>query len=449
MIGLILGSQLRRNMVSGVVATIVNTAVMLVSYPLCLSYLGYEKYGVWLILTTVLTFVQMGGNLGIESAVTKLVAEEYGRRNIRGIESYLLMAMVILSTSGTVGFFIILFFKFQIVSLFNLTGDNAVLALHLLPYIGLLCIYMFNISALNTTLSGLGRMDLTNYVQLTGGIIFLCVTVLLLRAGLGVESLLIASAVLYLVIHILSIVLIRRILGMRILRVNNWNWQRLKKLLRFGTGMVGSSFLNMLISPFNKFILSNRVGVASIPIYELAYRGSMQARSLIEVGFRALMPEVSKLGAEMGEGASNRILNIYRRSMRLVLLGGVPLLITTMFVINYTPLFKIWLGSKFVDEMPKAFCIMLLGAVLGLIGVPAYHTLIGLSRVRHIVISHIIQSGMNVALVTGIVLSGLSLTITHVVWMTAISMGGSTVYLIWQKYRVMTSIQPRNFRSGL
>ena len=64
-------------MVSGPVTTVVNAVAMLIAYPV-LHFLGYEKYGVWLVLATVLTFAQLG-DLGIGSAVTKLVPECFRR----------------------------------------------------------------------------------------------------------------------------------------------------------------------------------------------------------------------------------------------------------------------------------------------------------------------------------------------------------------------------------
>ena len=66
MIRKLFSSQLRINMVSGVAATVVNLVVLAIAYPAHLYFLGYETYGVWLILATVLTFAQLS-NLGIIS----------------------------------------------------------------------------------------------------------------------------------------------------------------------------------------------------------------------------------------------------------------------------------------------------------------------------------------------------------------------------------------------
>ena len=136
------GSQLRRNVSSGIIRAVGNFGIIALSYPLYLYYLGYESYGVWLILATVLTFAQMG-NLGISSAITKLVAEEYGRSDTKGMQSYVTVALAVLSTSGLLIFLVILFFKSQIIDLFGLSAENRAIGLWLLPYIGALSVYIF------------------------------------------------------------------------------------------------------------------------------------------------------------------------------------------------------------------------------------------------------------------------------------------------------------------
>ena len=60
MIRKLFSSQLRINMVSGVVTTVVNIVVLAIAYPVYLHFLGYEKYGVWLVLATILKFAQLG-----------------------------------------------------------------------------------------------------------------------------------------------------------------------------------------------------------------------------------------------------------------------------------------------------------------------------------------------------------------------------------------------------
>jgi O-antigen/teichoic acid export membrane protein len=142
MIKRLFSSQLRLNIASGVIATVINTVVMAVGYPIYLHYLGYEKYGLWLVLSVVLTFAQLG-NLGIGSAVTKLVAEEYGRGNVEAIQRYITTALVLLCLSGSVVLITILLFKGKIVATFKLSDANAQAVSSLVPYIAILSIYVF------------------------------------------------------------------------------------------------------------------------------------------------------------------------------------------------------------------------------------------------------------------------------------------------------------------
>ncbi|UCG58758.1 MAG: oligosaccharide flippase family protein, partial [Phycisphaerales bacterium] len=275
MIKRLFASQLRINMFSGVAAAIVNGIVLAVAYPIYLHFLGYEEYGVWLVLAAVLSFAQLG-NLGIGRAVMKLVAEEHGRGNVEGSQQYLMTAIAILVVTGMAVLAVILLFKSEIAGLFKLTGDNTRTVLWLLPYIGCLSIYVLVVQALNAAVSGVGRMDLANWTQSLGRIVAVTTASCLLYSGRGIESLLIGNTLSYALVHLVSMALLWRLAHMRLLRLRNLSRRCCGRLFRFGFGVFGGSLLNMFLSPFNKLMLSRYAGVSAIPVYEIAYNGSMQ-----------------------------------------------------------------------------------------------------------------------------------------------------------------------------
>ena len=137
MIKRLFSSQLLMNMLAGVAATVINAALLAIAYPVYLHFLGYETYGLWLILTTILSFAQLG-NLGINSAIIKLVAEEHGHKNTEAIRNYVTAALITLLFSGIVILILILLFQNQIISVFKLTYPNARIVSRLLPYIAFL-----------------------------------------------------------------------------------------------------------------------------------------------------------------------------------------------------------------------------------------------------------------------------------------------------------------------
>lgn len=389
-------TQLRINMASGVAVTVLNAAVLAVAYPIYLHFLGYEKYGVWLVLATVLSLAQLG-DLGISQAIMKLVAEEYGRGNIEGIGQYVTSALAILTAVGAVALVVVVALRTQIVGAFKLTGENAQMVSWLLPYIACLSMYVIVVHALNATLSGLGRMDLANCTQSAGRVAAVTTASALLYAGHGIESLLIGHIVSYVLIHVLSVVLIWRVAHIRLLRIRNLSRQRCKRLLRFGVGVCGGSLLNMLLSPFNKLMLSRYAGVSTIPVYEIAYNGSMQVRALIEAAFRAFMPEVGRISSEMSTYAVGRIQSLKRRGLHLVLFAGMPIYI--IFFSLADPLLKILLRQSFVDTIVLSFQIMLVATFINLLIVPPFYILLGMGRVREVFICRCIASFVNMIIV--------------------------------------------------
>ena len=378
MIKKLLSSQLRINMVSGVASHGVNIVVLAVSYPVYLHYLGYEKYGIWLALGAVLSLARLS-DVGMAQAVTKLVAEDLGKGSIQTVQQYVATTILVLSVAGGVTLTVILVFRSQIVLAFTFTGPNAEIAMWLLPYISLLSIYSVAVQVLVGTLGGLGRMDLSNYAETGRRIALILVAVPLLYFGQGLKSLLIAGAFSYFVKHLLSLFLIRRMVNFRLMKLGNISRYCFKRLLGVGIGLFGGSVVKMVGMPFNRFMLARYAGAESLPVFDIAWRGSMQICQVFGVGLRALMPEVSRTANEMSVKSFKRMRSIMRRTFGVVLATATPLFLGLFFLAE--PLLRVWLGKSFVDAIPPTFRIMLLATFISLLGVTAYHFLVGSGRI--------------------------------------------------------------------
>jgi O-antigen/teichoic acid export membrane protein len=428
-------SQLRINVASGVVTTAVNTGVLAVGYPLYLHFLGYEQYGLWLVLSVVLSLAQLG-NLGIGPAVTRLVAEDYGRGDREGIQHYVATALALLCLSGVLMLLVLLLCRGRIVAAFRLNEANARIVASLIPYIGLLSLYVFVVQVPNAVLAGLGRMDLANYVQTAGRIVGVGAAALLLCQGFGVVGLLLGNALSCLVMHVLSLVYVRRITRLHTWRRENLDPARCGRLLRIGANVFGASLIGMLGNPFNKLMLSRYAGVAAIPVYDIAYTGSMQVRYLLDAGLRALVPEVSRLGAARPADAQRRIAQVYHRSLRWALLLGIPLYAGVALC---SPLLlHLWLRDRCVDTLPDAFRIMLIGtSFVSLVGGLPYYVIMGCGKVRRLVVSNLIAAGCNCLLVTAYGSLTGHLSARSIGWCTAVSCVVSTAYLMDEVRRLL------------
>lgn len=421
-------------MVTGVVTHCINIAVLAVSYPVYLHFLGYERYGLWLALGIVLAFTRLG-ELGMAQAVTKLVAEEHGRGNTQVIQRHVATAIMIICIISGIILAVILIFKAQIISAFKFTEETSKFAIWLLPYIVVLSIYTLVVQVLTATLAGLGRMDLSNYIETGERIVLVSVAIPLLYLGHGLKSLLFATAFSHLAKHLLSLFLIRRTVAFRLLKFKNISKYCIKRLLHIGSGLSGGSIVRMVGIPFNKFMLARFAGVESLPVFDIAWRGAMQCRDLIGIALRALMPEVSRISGEMSINAIRRIQSLMRCAVHLILFGGVPLFVVLFLTGNV--LLKLWLRESFVHTLPPVFRIMLLGSFINLLSVPVYYFLMGLSKIRYVFMFPFITWSCNTVLVliACLYLHMFSPFIAGAC--LVISWTAATSYLIWSYRSVM------------
>ncbi len=436
MISKLFSSQLRRNMSTGMLAFGLNFILSFVALPVYLHFLGYERYGIWLVLTTVMSFAQLG-NFGIGSAVAKYVAEYYSKNDVKSIRSYVTTAVYSLAISGLLILVVILSFREQIVAAFKLSGDYSVLALQLLPYVGMLTIYVFIVKIVETTLSGLNRMDLASFFRFIGRGVGLSVSAFLLYRGMGVKSLLIAAFLSEMTSHLLFLYAIRALIPISFSRFRYVNKASFKHLVSFGAGVMGSSTLEMFVAPLNKLIISRFIGVGAIPVFDITYNVAMNIRGIAASGLGALTPEVSRLCA-LSDADAGRVPHIYRKTIKIILLVGIPAFLGVFLLA--TPLLQLWLQGRFNAALPSMLRIMLIAAFLNLYAIPSYYVLMGRGLTYKLFFFNIIKSGVNVLALSILLVTVSTLSISLVGWATVMGMACSTVYLVRQNQKVTMGI---------
>lgn len=425
----LVSSQLRRNIVVGTGAAALNASLSLVSYPIYLHFLGYHRYGVWLALSTVLTIAQLG-NLGINPAVSKLVAESHGAKDISSLRGCLTAAWIVVSVSGTVAVGLVIALKGQIIELFRLTGDDARLMSHLLPYIALFSAYIFIVELLNAALVGLGRTDLESYYRTISQSVAILFAAILLAYGWGVLSLLFGNALAYVGMHILGVVAVRRTIGARLLAGSHFNFIRLTNMLGFGGWVFTSSLLNMTLSPLNRILISRYIGIAALPVYEIAFSSSMRIRSILEGGIRAMMPEISRISATITRDTLLRAATLKRAGARVIITLGIP--IYAFLLLFASPLLKMWLGNRFQPEFPPVFRIMLLGSFFSLLCIPGYYILMGLGHAKNCFISSAFQWCASFLFIgLAFILTG-TISLVTISVSVAVGMLVCCAYILWQ-----------------
>lgn len=394
--------HLQKNIVSGMVLAGGNIVLHLVSYPIFLKWLGAEVFGLWSALSIVLAF-SVVGRLGIDNAITKYVAAEYGKGDIAGVKRYLSNAFLLLLLSGVVVLTAAFLLRNSIIQTLGITKTHGTIARTLVPSMAALSVFIYFVQALNGALKGLGRVDLANYYFLLGRAVSIAAALLLFMLGLGIWGLFWAMVVCYILMLVMTVLSLTRRIGFCLVSAQALEIASMKELCRFGGTMTASSLVSMFLVPFNKAMIARYIGLSEVAYFEIALRSVMQVRSFFETGIRAIMPEISKVTASHFD--TKRVRHILQKAYQVVFCLGLPCF-ALLFLLAPT-LFSLWLARMYATDIGVLFRILLIGYSVNLCSLPAYYYLMGLGKVKFCFLAHLIQGVLNGSIILLLVLLGI------------------------------------------
>jgi len=434
MLAKMLSSQLRRNAVSGVVTAGCNSTATFIVYPIYVSCLGLDVYGVWVLLATI-TQIAIFGDFGVSQATTKLVAEEYAKNNLAGVQRYITSSLMLLGLGGSLALVFLGLVSGILADSFGLSVEHAEIVRLYLPWVSAVALYIVLGNVCCSALSGIGRMDLANYIQSLGRCLGAATSAAFLLGGMGIVSLLIGVFFSSVLTHIGSVVVFRRISGVNLLRLEWPQRFYLKRILRYGGGVLSASLVTLALNPFNKILLCKFSGVASVPIYDIAFYSARQLKALAESALRSMVPEVSRLAATESKEFVHQIAHLNRRALRLVLMLSVPSYLLVLLLIK--PLLTLWVGPDLADPLAPVMSVMLLGSFVSLLSVPSYYTLLGVGRVRSILSASLVKIATNFAICLIILAFTRSVTPLSLAFAVLIALSATTLYLFFERRRFL------------
>jgi O-antigen/teichoic acid export membrane protein len=435
------GRKLTQNMIAGAAAAALNCVLTFLSYPVYLYFLGYAAYGKWMLASTFVALCQLG-SLGIAPAMSKLIAEEFGQSNRNGAQSYVELAFSLVIVLGMGVVALAFLFQRPILRYFDLNPGTAETVETLLPFVLIMTAYAFLTDVCAGVLVGLGRMDLSSAIQTATQVVAFGSSFLLLKHGFGVVSLAIGTVASFVVMHILMTVAVWRVGSLVLKPAVRLDWTRGRNLLRLASNVFATSIASTLFVPLNKLLLSKYVGVAALPEYEIAFTTSMRIRSLFEMALRPIMPVLSHAMSLEAFQLKTELHRVHRNSRRVLLLAATVF----GFVFLFTdPILRIWLHESLNTSLSGALRVMLVGAFISLLGVPAYYALLGLGRAGVLFWSHVLQSATNIVLVVFCLILGNPMSLMALLIAGSISMGVSTCYLLTQYSSGLRSLNSRDY----
>ncbi len=431
------GSQFNKNMGAGSIMALISACLSIVSYPIYLHYLGYHRYGLWLVLSVVVSVAQLG-NLGIPWALMKLVAEEHGHGDWEGVKGYVNISCGILLTIGLIFLGTIILIRSYVVSWFKLSGADAAMVYSLLPYVAALSVFVLLFSTFNSAVGGLGRMDLTSYNEALAQGLVIVFCSLLLYFGVGLRGMVAGSFCGYAAAQMISFVQVQRMMPIPLIARTRISRHKARQLLGTGGWMMGSTVFSMMLLPFSRLMLSRYAGLEAVAVNDMCLTGSVKVSTIFGAAFRPMMPEVSSLQVKGRENLHDRVQSIDRKAFKVIFIFALPVFIGLAIVIN--PLLHLWLHRSFNPLLPNTFRIALLGAFASLLGVSAYYMLIGLGKARDVAYCTAIQFIVNAVVLLAIALWLKHVTVGEAAAAYGMATASATLYL---RFRLRYVLRPR------
>ena len=249
------GSQLNRNMGAGSSMALVGTALSVISYPIYLHYLGYHRYGLWLVLSVVVSVAQLG-NLGIPWALMKLVAEDHGHGDWEGVKTHINTGCGLILAVGVVFLGAVILARQDILSWFKLGGADAAAVYSLLPYVAMLSLLVLLFSTFNAALGGLGRMDLTSYNEALAQILVVVFSGALLYFRLDLRAMVVGAFSAYMAAQIVSFIRVQRVMPIPLIARTRLSRHKARQLLGTGGWILASGACTTMLLPLARLMLS-------------------------------------------------------------------------------------------------------------------------------------------------------------------------------------------------
>jgi O-antigen/teichoic acid export membrane protein len=358
----------------------------MVAYPLYLSFLSFEHYGIWLALSSILTLAQLG-TLGIAPAITKYVSEELSRGAHEAARSYAVSALVIGLVSATVVAATIGLVRGELVTFLKISQESRELAVGLAIPIAILSAQTLIAQVPFGLLVAIGRSDQLSFVQTAGRLLAFVLTWVMLAQGVGVASLLWGLFIAQVLVQVACEVLVWRQQRICMWQFAKLSPGRLRTMLHFGLGIFGTSICQLFSQPLNRAMLSRYGNVALLPHFEVAHAAAMQLRALLGTTSQSLLPEYSKAVATNDLA---RVKHLNAKSTRFILLCAIPLYLPLLV---FAPLvLQLWLRARYSPQQTPCFRVTLVGSFIILLAAPAYHYLLAVGRVRSVFLSQLLQT---------------------------------------------------------
>jgi O-antigen/teichoic acid export membrane protein len=286
-------------------------------------------------------------------------------------------------------------------------------------------------------------MDVANYVFLAARVLQIIINIVLLKDGYGLWALYFGFFLYYAFPFVIWIFILFKDHHIRVFNISTFNKNKLSELIRFGGAFSTGVIASMFVMPFNRIIIARYVGLEDVTYYEIAIRVIMSIRDLFVKGLEALLPKISYIHGSVKESIEP-ILAVHKKGMKLVFCVALPVFLF-MFLFS-DPILKLWLGSRFNENISVLLRFLTIGWAVNATAVPDYFMFMGINKLKYSVSDEWIRSLVNVFLVVILISINFKMTVSTIGMINAISLICGSLFLKYKYFQYRASLLPATYK---
>jgi O-antigen/teichoic acid export membrane protein len=374
---------------SSFITKALNVLISFLSVPLTVHYLGAERYGVWLTISSLLTWISMTDFGLAGNALVNVLAEASGKEDREGAQHYSASAFWALTGVGVA------------------TGILALATFHLIPWrrvfqvsaatstheLQLTCALTLGFLVLNFPLSMQQSIYsayqdgfLANIWGIAGNSLALLALIMVSRSHGGLPLLVLALSGTRAAVSIANYFFLFRRYHWLKPSLFAVRWTCVKRLFSLGSKYLVTQLASLGIYQSQPMIITQMMGPKYVVIFVVAYKIIALP---IDLTYMATAPFVSAFGEAKARKEWTWIRSAYKNANKAALLFGLPLL--AVLAIFAKPIIRVWAGAAAVPSTTLILGLTLYTA-LGIALMTVGQLLVGLERVNALALSLVLCS---------------------------------------------------------
>ena len=289
------GKRVALNSLSGMAANGLYLASRLVITPYILVYISLEQYGLWSLCFVVISYAGLSG-FGINNAYIKYVAEYRAQDDLQSINRLINTGIATMVLFSVIIFAGLCFSLPLILSWFSVEAELAELSSWLI--IGSTAAFLIDLSlgAFKSLLEGLQEIALVRLIWLGSCLLEVGLIFLFLYLGMGVQGLLYALIVRYVLgVAAFCFCAHRRLRSFR-LSLAHLDRSALTQLFQYGGKVQTLGFIGIFMTTFDRVMATTMIGLEATGLFEVARKFPVMGASVSSAAYDSFLPAASSMG---------------------------------------------------------------------------------------------------------------------------------------------------------